>query len=84
MKISMDVDHVDYTNINTRECMSVEEMATCSEGVDRKQTYKKGKRKRKITWNRSKNNKLKSEVASIQSLKEAYNNVRLVISEPNL
>ncbi|PNF42448.1 putative ATP-dependent RNA helicase DDX10 [Cryptotermes secundus] len=46
-----------------------------SEGLDRKQTYKKSKRKKKITWNKSKNNKLKSEVASIQSLKEAYNNI---------
>jgi hypothetical protein len=67
-----------------RSGVIVKEMAGDSEGVDRKQTYKKRKRKKKITWNRSKNNKVKSEVAFIQSLKEAYNSVRLVISEPNL
>jgi hypothetical protein len=59
-------------------------MAGESEVVDRKQSNKKCKRKKKITWNRNKNNKLKNEVASIQSLKEAYNNVRLVISGLNL
>jgi hypothetical protein len=72
------------TRVRPVRRVSAEEMEGGGEGADRNQTYKKRKRKKKITWNRSKNNKLKSELATIQSLKEAYNNVRLVISEPNL
>jgi phage terminase small subunit len=64
--------------------VTVEEMAGGSGSVDVKETYTKRKRKKKITWNRNKNNKLKSEVAFIQSLKEAYNSVRFVVLEPNL
>jgi len=48
------------------------------------QNYSKGKRKKKITWNRSRGNKLKTEVASIQCLQQAYNSVRLVLTGLNL
>jgi hypothetical protein len=57
-------------NVNTVD------MEGSSEHVDTKQKYSKNKRRKKIVWNRNKKNKLKSEVASIQSLKQAYNNVR--------
>lgn len=46
-----------------------------------KQNESKRRQKKKITWNRRKNDKLKSEVASIQSLKQAYDCVRLMMSD---
>jgi hypothetical protein len=48
------------------------------------QKYTKGKRKKKIVWNKMKKDKLKNEVASIQSLKQSYDSVRLMMSGPNL
>jgi hypothetical protein len=54
------------------------------DGLNVEKNYVKRKRRKKVIWNRGKNNKLKNEVGYIQSLKEAYNNVRLVISEHNL
>lgn len=46
-----------------------------------KQNESKRSRKKKITWNRRKNDKLKSEVASIQSLRQAYDCVSLMMSD---
>jgi hypothetical protein len=71
----------------TRVCairVAAKEMAGGGEVLNTKMNYVKRKRKKKIIWNRGKNNKLKNEVGYIQSLKEAYKNVRLVISEHNL
>jgi hypothetical protein len=46
-----------------------------------KQNYSKRRLKKKITWNRRKKDKLKDEVASIQSLRQAYDSVRLLMSD---
>jgi len=54
-------------------------MANQGDSVGSTQNYSKRKRKKKITWNRSRGNKLKTEVASIQCLQQAYNSVRLVL-----
>jgi hypothetical protein len=61
-----------------------EDMAGGGEVVNTKKNYAKRKRKKKIVWKKNKSNKLKNEMGYIQSLKEAYSKVRLVISEPNL
>jgi hypothetical protein len=55
-------------------------MAEQGDSMDGTQNYNKRKRKKKIAWNRSRGNKLKTEVASIQSIQQAYNSVRLVLS----
>jgi len=59
-------------------------MASEGDNVGSTKNYGKRKRKKKITWNRSRGNKLKTEVASIQCLQQAYNSVRLVLSGLNL
>jgi hypothetical protein len=58
------------------------EMANQGDIVGSTQNY--SKRKKKITWNKSRGNKLKTEVASIQCLQQAYNSVRLVLAGLNL
>jgi len=55
-------------------------MANQADSVGSTQKYSKCKRKKKITWNRNRGNKLNTEVASIQCLQQAYNSVRLVLS----
>lgn len=63
-----------------REVCEMSEEMTGTRGImDSKQNYTKRKGKNRITWNRSRGNKLKSEVASILNLQQAYNNVRLVM-----
>jgi hypothetical protein len=60
------------------------EMASQGDSLGSTQNYSKGKRKKKITWNRSRGNQVKTEVASIQCLQQAYNSVRLRLSGLNL
>jgi hypothetical protein len=83
----VDEHEISITQRVTRVPVTSEDMAGGGgggEGLNNEMNYVKRKRKNKIIWNRNKDNKLKNEMGYIQSLKEAYNNVRFVISEPNL
>ena len=59
-------------------------MANQGDIVGSTQNYSKRKRKKKITWNKSRGNKLKTESASIQCLQQAYNSVSMVLVGLNL
>lgn len=48
---------------------------------ENKQIERNRRRKKKITWNRKKKDKLKNEVVSIQSLRQAYDSVRLIMAD---